>query len=75
MNIFGKKSGFKTARDLLLCLFGLSICGFHVFTTPPDKLSMPLLLFGGGFTASPAVIRNDERKGNRNAGKTSRSLE
>lgn len=63
MQFIGGKSGFKTARDLILCIAGLAICLFHVFTTPAEDVSLPLLLFGGGLAGSPYVLRQDEKKG------------
>lgn len=64
MRILGGKSGFKTARDLILCAVGLFICLFHVVTVAPTyaNLSIPLLLFGGGLAGSPYVLRQDEKK-------------
>lgn len=63
MQLIGGKSGFKNLRDLLLCLVGLFICLFHLVRTPPQDLSVPVLLFGGGMAGSPYVIRRDEKKG------------
>lgn len=65
MRLIGGNSGFKTLRDLLLCIVGLAICIFHVITVAPnfEHLSIPLLLFGGGLAGSPYVIRQDEKKG------------
>lgn len=63
MAFLGKQSGFKTARDLLLFATGLGICVFHVVTTEPTDLSVPLLLFGGGMAGAPGIIKNDEKKG------------
>lgn len=65
MSFLGRNSGFKTARDLMLFLTGLAICIFHVVTTEPADLSIPLLMFGGGLAGAPYVIRNDERRGDR----------
>lgn len=64
MRVLSAKSGFKTVRDLILFTVGLSICLFHVATTyqTPDKLSIPLLLFGGGLAGSTAVLQRDERR-------------
>lgn len=62
MGVLGGRSGFKTARDLILFLVGLGICVFHVITTPPSDLSVPLLLFGGGMAGAPSVLKFDERK-------------
>lgn len=62
MRLLGAKSGFKTARDLILFLTGLGICVFHVVTTPASDLSVPLLLFGGGLAGAPGVLKNDEKK-------------
>lgn len=67
MRILSTKSGFRTARDLLLCIVGLFICLFHVVTTDAKDLSIPLLMFGGGLAGSTYVIRNDEKKGDRDA--------
>lgn len=63
MRILGGSSGFKTARDLILFITGLAICIFHVVSTEPVDLSIPLLMFGGGLAGAPYVIRNDEKKG------------
>lgn len=62
MRILGGRSGFKNARDLILFITGLGICIFHILTTPPADLSVPLLLFGGGLAGVPAIIRQDEKK-------------
>lgn len=62
MPMLGGKSGFKTARDLILFLVGLGICVFHVVTTSPSDLSVPLLLFGGGMAGAPSVLKYDEKK-------------
>lgn len=62
MPFLGGKSGFKTVRDLMLFLTGLGICIFHVLTTPPADLSVPLLLFGGGLAGAPSVLKYDEKK-------------
>lgn len=62
MRVLGGKSGFKTARDLILFLVGLGICVFHVVSTPPTDLSVPLLLFGGGLAGAPSVLKFDEKK-------------
>lgn len=62
MGFTGGKSGFKTVRDLMLFLTGLGIVIFHVVTTDPSALSLPLLLFGGGLAGAPSVLRNDEKK-------------
>lgn len=62
MKLLGAKSGFKTGRDLILFVAGLGFCGFHILTTPPADLSIPLLMFGGGLAGAPYVIRNDEKK-------------
>lgn len=65
MRVIGGKTGFKTARDLILCATGLFIDLFHVITIAPsfENLSIPLLLFGGGLAGSPYVLRQDEKKG------------
>lgn len=65
MPLLGSKSGFKTARDLILFVVGLSICIFHVVSTDAKDLSIPLLMFGGGLAGAPYVIRNDEKRGDR----------
>jgi hypothetical protein len=65
VSILGRNSGFKTARDLILFVIGLAICIFHVVTTKPVDLSIPLLMFGGGLAGAPYIIRNDERRGDR----------
>jgi hypothetical protein len=57
------KSGFKTVRDIILCATGLGIVVFHVITTDPAAISIPLLLFGAGLAGSPYVIKSDEKKG------------
>lgn len=62
MQILGGKSGFKTARDLILFAVGLGICIFHIVTTDPSHLSVPLLLFGGGLAGAPSVLKQDEKK-------------
>lgn len=62
MRLIGGRSGFKTARDLILFIVGLGICLFHVLTTPPAELSVPLLLFGGGLAGAPSVLQRDEKK-------------
>lgn len=62
MRILGGKSGFKTVRDLILFVVGLGICLFHIATTPPSELSVPLLLFGGGLAGAPSVLKQDEKK-------------
>lgn len=67
MSFLGRNSGFRTARDLILCVVGLFICLFHVVTTDSADLSIPLLMFGGGLAGAPYVIRNDEKKGDRDA--------
>lgn len=61
MRLLGKKSGFKSVRDIILFSTGLFIDLYHIFTTPPDKLSVVLLLFGAGLAGSPSVLRYDER--------------
>jgi hypothetical protein len=62
VQILGGKSGFKTMRDLILFAVGLGICIFHVVTTDPSDLSVPLLLFGGGLAGAPSVLKQDEKK-------------
>lgn len=62
MRFLGAKSGFKTARDLILFITGLGLCVFHVVTTPATDLSIPLLLFGGGLAGAPSVLKHDEKK-------------
>ncbi len=62
MPILGGKSGFKTVRDLVLFVTGLGVCLFHIVTTAPPDLSIPLLIFGGGLAGAPSVLRNDEKK-------------
>lgn len=62
MPFLGGRSGFKTVRDLILFLTGLGICIFHVVTTAPADLSVPLLLFGGGLAGAPSVLKYDEKK-------------
>lgn len=64
MRILGSKSGFKNVRDLILFVVGLSICVFHIATTPAKDLSWQLLLFGSGLATSPAIIRQDEKRRN-----------
>lgn len=65
MPFLGRNSGFKTARDLILFVVGLAICIFHVVSTEAKELSLPLLMFGGGLAGAPYVIRNDEKRGDR----------
>jgi hypothetical protein len=62
LRIFGSKSGFKNARDLILFIFGLGICVYHIAVTPPDDLSIPLLLFGAGLAGVPYLINLDEKR-------------
>lgn len=62
MRFVGGKSGFKTARDLILFLTGLGICVYHIITTAPADLSVPLLLFGGGLAGAPSILKQDEKK-------------
>lgn len=62
MGIIGGKSGFRTARDLALFVTGLGLCVFHVVTTPPPDLSIPLLLFGGGLAGAPSILKHDEKR-------------
>lgn len=62
MGIIGGKSGFKTVRDLVLFVTGLGVCLFHIVTTEPPDLSIPLLIFGGGLAGAPSVLRSDEKK-------------
>lgn len=61
MAFFGKKSGFKNARDLLLTLSGLAICFFHLITTKPTELSYPVLIFGAGLAGIPYPLSKDEK--------------
>lgn len=62
MQFLGAQSGFKTARDLILFAVGLGICIFHVVTTNPADLSVPLLLFGAGLAGAPSVLKSDEKR-------------
>lgn len=62
MPFVGGKSGFRTARDLILFVTGLGICIYHIVTTPPSDLSIPLLLFGGGLAGAPSVLKQDEKR-------------
>lgn len=62
MRVLGSKSGFKTVRDLILFVVGMSICVFHIVTTNPSDLSWQLLLFGGGIAGVPVVARQDEKR-------------
>lgn len=62
MRIFGGKSGFRNARDLILFFTGLGICIYHIIVTPPDDLSVPLLLFGAGLAGVPTFLWKDEKK-------------
>ena len=62
MQLLGGKSGFKTTRDLILFAVGLGICIFHIVTTSPADLSIPLLLFGGGLAGAPSVLKSDEKR-------------
>lgn len=61
MPILGGKSGFKTARDLILFTVGLGICIYHITTTIPAELSVPLLIFGAGLAGAPSVLKQDEK--------------
>lgn len=65
MRILGAKSGFRTARDLILFIVGLGICIFHIATTDPANLSWQLLLFGGGLAGLPMTLRQDEKRANK----------
>lgn len=62
MRFLGGRSGFKTARDLILFVVGLGICIFHIATTPAAHLSWQLLIFGGGMAGIPATLRQDEKR-------------
>lgn len=62
MRILGGRSGFKTARELILFFLGMGICVFHILTTDPSDLSWQLLLFGGGLAGSPGIMRLDEKR-------------
>lgn len=62
MPLIGGNSGFRTARDLILFVVGMTICLFHFFTTPSEDLSLPILLFGGGIAGAPTVLKFDEKK-------------
>lgn len=63
MRLIGGKSGFKTARDLILFMTGILIVVYHVVSTAPADLSVPLLLFGGGMAGAPSVLKQDEKRG------------
>jgi len=65
VRILGNKSGFRTVRDLILFIVGIGICVYHIATTDPANLSWQLLLFGGGLAGSPTIMRQDERRGDR----------
>lgn len=59
----GGRSGFKTARDLLLFAFGAGGMVFHLATNPHD-VQVPVLMFFGGLMGAPYVLAKDEgRKG------------
>lgn len=62
MRLIGGRSGFKTARDLVLFITGLGICIYHILTTPPADLNVTLLLFGAGLAGLPTAFRQDEKK-------------
>lgn len=62
MRLVGGDSGFKTIRDLGLCVTGLFICIYHVVTTPPADLSLPLLMFGGGLAGATGILKLDEKR-------------
>lgn len=62
MRLIGGKSGFKNVRDLILFVAGLGICVYHILTTAPADLSVPLLLFGGGLAGVPVLTRQDEKR-------------
>jgi hypothetical protein len=62
VRILGSKSGFKTARDLILFVVGLGICIWHIATTDPAHLSWQLLIFGGGMAGLPTAFRQDEKR-------------
>lgn len=65
MRLVGGKSGFKDVRDLILFFAGLTICFFHIFTTPSADLNWKLIIFGAGMGGLPVVFRQDERRGPR----------
>lgn len=62
MRFLGGRSGFRTARDLILFVTGLGICIYHILTTPPADLSITLLLFGGGLAGVPVAFKQDEKR-------------
>lgn len=62
MRFIGGRSGFRTARDLILFVTGLGICIYHILTTPSTGLSVPLLLFGAGLAGAPSVLKQDEKR-------------
>jgi len=62
VRLIGGKSGFKTFRDLAFFVAGLTICFYHIFTTPAKDLSLKLLVFGGSIAGAPVAFRQDEKK-------------
>ena len=62
VKLIGGKTGFKTARDVLLFVLGVGILVWHLGTTPAKDLSIPLLIFCGGLIGAPYVIGKDEGK-------------
>lgn len=67
MGILGGKSGFKTARDLILFTIGAALLITHVVFTirDPDKLNIPFLMFCGGVMGAPYVLSKSNGNGDK----------
>jgi hypothetical protein len=56
----GGKSGFKSARDLMLFFLGAGILVFHLATVPAKQYNVTILLFSAGLMGAPYVLGKDE---------------
>ena len=62
VKLIGGKSGFKTARDLLLFWIGVGVLVFHLVTVPPAQYKISVFMFAGGLMGAPYVMNRDEQR-------------
>lgn len=62
MGIVGGRSGFTSARDLLLFGIGAFIDLYHLLVSGSGELAIEVLILGAGLMGAPYVLRRDETK-------------
>lgn len=61
---FGRKSGFKNARDLIIFLVGLAGVSLQIYNTQTQgsDLNIGALMFFGGLMGAPLLLNQDEKE-------------